>query len=339
MGFRIRKSIRLAPGVRMTFSKSGIGYSFGVKGYRVTHRADGRIQRTASIPGTGLSYVTTSGGGGRHASQAAASHAAPVRRSPPPAPPVPRPLKPALLAPKGEKELYHALETRDAAAMERVAQEHPDVALAAETLAGALELSAGDNTRAKTVLEWVFATGRDPAADAFLRKYVSFELQLHVATGVTASLPLARDTIGLALAELEQATGDVARAIDVVEQLEPTTYTALSLAELYTVAGRYDEVVSLTDGIANQDDATALLCVFRGIALREQGHLDAACDAFREALKSKRRAPVIRHRAWLERARAYEADGKRAMAKRDLEHILAEDADYDGLAEELAKLG
>src|SRR5581483_7164248 len=113
MGFRIRKSIRLAPGVRMTFSKSGIGYSFGVKGYRVTHRADGRIQRTASIPGTGLSYVTTSGGGGRHASQAAASHAAPVAVNGAPALRA-TPVKPALLAPKGEKELYHALETRDA---------------------------------------------------------------------------------------------------------------------------------------------------------------------------------------------------------------------------------
>lgn len=337
MGFRMRKSIRLVPGVRLNFSKTGIGYSVGVKGYRVTHRADGRTQRTASIPGTGLSYVTTSGG--THRAPGGPQHAAAPRRSPPVVQPVAHPVKPALLAPKGEKDLYHALEAHDAAAMERVAQEHPDLALAAETLAGALELTAGDNARAATVLGWAFGTGRDPASDAFLQKYVSFTLELHIAAGVTASLPLDRDTIGLALAELEQASGDVDGAIGVVEQLEPTTYTALSLAELYTTAGRHDDVVALTDGMTNRDDATALLCVFRGIALREQGHFDAACDAFREALKSKQRNPVIRHRAWLERARAYEAEGKRAMAKRDLERILAEDSGYDGLATELAKLG
>ncbi len=46
----------------------------------------------------------------------------------------------------------------------------------------------------------------------------------------------------------------------------------------------------------------------------------------------------MRHRAWFERARCYEAEGKRAMARKDLESILAEDSTYQGLTEELAKL-
>ena len=37
MGFRFRKSINLGGGVRINFSKSGIGYSFGVLGLRYTH--------------------------------------------------------------------------------------------------------------------------------------------------------------------------------------------------------------------------------------------------------------------------------------------------------------
>lgn len=60
MGFRFRKSIKAGP-FRVNISKSGIGYSAGVKGFRVTKRADGRKQRTYSIPGTGISYVDTSG--------------------------------------------------------------------------------------------------------------------------------------------------------------------------------------------------------------------------------------------------------------------------------------
>lgn len=57
MGFRYRKSINLGGGFRVNLSKSGIGYSWGVKGYRITKTADGRTRRTASIPGTGISYV------------------------------------------------------------------------------------------------------------------------------------------------------------------------------------------------------------------------------------------------------------------------------------------
>ncbi|APC82155.1 hypothetical protein NPD12_3738 (plasmid) [Clostridium botulinum] len=59
MGFRFRKSVKIGP-FRINFSKSGVGYSVGSKGYRVTKRADGRIQETYSVPGTGVSYVKTS---------------------------------------------------------------------------------------------------------------------------------------------------------------------------------------------------------------------------------------------------------------------------------------
>lgn len=58
MGFRLRKSINLGHGVRVNLSKSGIGYSVGAPGLRVTKTAKGRIRTTASVPGTGISYVS-----------------------------------------------------------------------------------------------------------------------------------------------------------------------------------------------------------------------------------------------------------------------------------------
>ena len=63
MGFRYRKSINLGGGLRINLSKSGIGYSWGTKGYRVTKTAHGTTRRTYSIPGTGLSYTQESGRG------------------------------------------------------------------------------------------------------------------------------------------------------------------------------------------------------------------------------------------------------------------------------------
>lgn len=57
MGVKYRKSFKAGP-IRVTASKSGISYSAGVKGARITKRADGRVQTTFSAPGTGLSYTT-----------------------------------------------------------------------------------------------------------------------------------------------------------------------------------------------------------------------------------------------------------------------------------------
>ena len=62
MGFRFRKSVSAGP-LRINFSKSGIGYSVGTEGYRVTKKATGGYRSTASLPGTGISYVKESGAG------------------------------------------------------------------------------------------------------------------------------------------------------------------------------------------------------------------------------------------------------------------------------------
>jgi len=122
------------------------------------------------------------------------------------------------------------------------------------------------------------------------------------------------------------------------QQLEPTVYAAVSLSELYAQERKYDEVIQLTEGIKNEDDASALLLVFRGVAFREQGFHDAAHEAFKEALRSRSRDATIRHHALFERSRNYLEQGKKAMARKDLERILAEDSDYEGVREQLASL-
>ena len=68
MGFRFRKSMNFGP-FRLNFSKSGIGYSFGGKGFRVTKKAGGGTRTTASIPGTGISYVKDSASGKKKSSK------------------------------------------------------------------------------------------------------------------------------------------------------------------------------------------------------------------------------------------------------------------------------
>ena len=61
MGWRIRKSINLGLGFRINLSKTGIGYSWGFPGYRITKMANGGTRTTYSLPGTGISYVQQTG--------------------------------------------------------------------------------------------------------------------------------------------------------------------------------------------------------------------------------------------------------------------------------------
>ena len=60
MGMRFRKSFKIAPGVKLNLSKRGIGVSAGVKGARVSLNSKGRVTKSVGIPGTGISYVSSS---------------------------------------------------------------------------------------------------------------------------------------------------------------------------------------------------------------------------------------------------------------------------------------
>jgi tetratricopeptide (TPR) repeat protein len=246
--------------------------------------------------------------------------------------------QPGLFANHDDKALVDAIRQLDAAAIDEVGRRVPRLALAAATISGFVLLQHEQDDEARSRLQWVFASGKDPANDPFISEYVTIRVSVAVVDGATASLPTDRTTVGLILAELLQRADDLTGAIDVVEQLEPTTLTALSLAELDASAGRYDEVVQVTEGCENVDDATSLLCTFRGVALREQGHFTAARACFADALRSSKRDPAVRHRAWFERSKCYLAEGQRSRARQDLERILAEDSDYEGLARALAAL-
>ena len=58
MGFRFRKSVKIAPGVKVNFGKKSVGMSIGNRyaGVSVNSRTGARAR--VSAPGTGLSYST-----------------------------------------------------------------------------------------------------------------------------------------------------------------------------------------------------------------------------------------------------------------------------------------
>jgi hypothetical protein len=58
---RFRKSVKIAPGIKLNFSKSGISSTFGGKGLSVNTGSRGTYLNTG-IPGTGISNRTKIGG-------------------------------------------------------------------------------------------------------------------------------------------------------------------------------------------------------------------------------------------------------------------------------------
>lgn len=61
MGFRFKRSMKIAPGVRLNFGKKSSSISFGTRGARYTINSNGKRTKSVGIPGTGVSYTSTSG--------------------------------------------------------------------------------------------------------------------------------------------------------------------------------------------------------------------------------------------------------------------------------------
>ena len=59
MGFRFRRSLRLMPGLRLNFSRSGPSVSVGTRGAWATF-GHNQSRYTVGLPGTGMSYTTIS---------------------------------------------------------------------------------------------------------------------------------------------------------------------------------------------------------------------------------------------------------------------------------------
>ncbi|WP_419024353.1 DUF4236 domain-containing protein [Emergencia sp.] len=57
MGIRFRRSIKIAPGLKVNINKKSIGITAGVRGAHASINTKGDVTKTVGIPGSGLSYV------------------------------------------------------------------------------------------------------------------------------------------------------------------------------------------------------------------------------------------------------------------------------------------
>jgi tetratricopeptide (TPR) repeat protein len=331
--FRFRRSIKLGPGVRLNVGKTGLGVSMGVRGARRSFHSSGRQTASVGVPGTGLGYVYTSSGGSRTAASAESGTPAPAELA----------TKPGWFAPKHEKEFHKALQTylkgdtEKARELFRSASEKDEGGrvLADDLLAGMLSLSAEKPDEAIPYLEEVVASEVE-LPDELMTKY-GFDggIKLKVTERVTVEAEWGSLAAALALVECYQEQGRVDEAIGVLQQLadaDENPAILLSLCDLYAQTGAWDEIVDAAAGTTNEDDVTLEIRLLQARALREQGMDEAAYDAYKDALRSKKRNPDLLKEARYERGRLRLEQGKSAQAMKDLQTVYAEDPGFRDVA-------
>ncbi len=342
MGFRFFRRMKIAPGVTLNFSKSGLSTSLGPRGARVTLGRRG-VRKTVGLPGTGLHYTELDGWKRRGKTARTTSE--------PPAPPSPRHrldlgFFERLMTPSDERafvdgcKAYVAGDVAGAADHLRQAVHMADGAF----LAGFLAMDAKRLDEAERCLR--LAAARHGMLGKHFDKYgLQVELAVPITETVLAHIRPSRRGVLLGLAEVYQATGRPADAMDCLKQLRreapDDVVVRLSMAELALEAAPNDtrlakEVVDLAGDVANESTVHAALMLYKARALRTLDLPVAARDVLTAAIRRKRGRPRdLLHALRYERARVYEDLGHTTRARREFEKLFADDPAYEDVAQRL----
>lgn len=349
MGVRFRRSIRLAPGVRLNVTKTGFGVTAGGKVARYSVHSSGRRTVGLSLPGTGTYYQQSSG---------ARQDRGTVTQSPRGQRPAPRvdPAslipKPGLLASTVERAYHRGLlsylagDSRSALdSFEYVAAADPSAA-SAQLFAGVAANALEDAPRAIKHFEAVVGSSSG-LPDRYQSKFmpaglISLALSVKITDSVTATPPFGELAATLALAELYQAAGRLEEAIGLVQQLDetlPDPLVRLSLCDLLFADGDYAGVIESSTGVTNESDIDVETLHLRGAAFLATELPTAALETFTAALsKTSNREVSLLTAVRYDRAILLEQLGQSKRAREDLERVYAVDPLFEDVKARLAAL-
>ena len=340
MAFRARKSFKIAPGVRLTASKSGLSASVGPRG--LTHSVGPGGRRTnVSLPGSGLGYSHKHGGGrprGR------------VQAALPPPPAASDPLTLSLLdrlfRSADEKAFVRALRSfRDkdpATAVEHLTladQQHADVAY----LRAFAALMQKDADAAMPALEQAIdldGLGSKLAAYDFAGAF-----EIPVTDELTIEAGPDEASVRFLLVELYQGSqrpADARRHADALVEMEPDRPAAvISFAELILddkepTQEDLHRVAELCSGHENDDAVGTILFLYRARALAALGMDDAAIEVLTAAGRRKKdRSASLLNQITYDRAVLLERTGKKARARKEFEKVYAANPGFEDVAQRL----
>lgn len=188
-----------------------------------------------------------------------------------------------------------------------------------------------DYSTAAACLEKVIGSGTSEFP--LLNKYLGSEgvhFDLPITDEVTADLRLDLRAAYLTLAEVYQQQGRLQDAVAVVKQAVSRGYSdpvvRLSLIELYNVLEMDEELIAEAQGTENTDNISLAILFYLGQAMMRKEYYDAALTVLKAALaKRKDRSETLLLDTRYVLAQVYEMSGKKSMARKQYEQILAKD--------------
>jgi hypothetical protein len=179
----------------------------------------------------------------------------------------------------------------------------------------------------------VYETGHEPANHPFVHKYIDLTLKAEAEPGVVLRYRFQRATFGMILADYEHDTGNTERALEILEGLPASRERDFLLCRICAASGRFDRVIELTDGVRGVDAYNGYIGLYRAQAFRERGQISASREVLKPLVTSRTTGASLRHRALIERATGYLMEGKRNMARKDADRILADTSQVEGLSD------
>lgn len=338
MGFRFRRTMKIAPGLRLNFNKNSIGLSIGPRGAKYTINSSGRRTASVGIPGSGI-YYTESVGGGRRSRLEETAIAAEANLG----------TKPGFFSPGSERAFYEFADnylrkdsnrshTELKAEAERIKNDHPKIAPYIDFLMIG-PTARVDAKAALEICEQLYKLDDSFLEHPIATKYFDeFSVSIPIARGITFNTDYNNNFLSYSYSEILQALGQPEKALQVIVRAKESEFKEVAILDLYLALKRYQEVISETDDIENIDDLSAIKLVFRGIAMRELDDDEIAIETFKLVTNKRSRSEEIRIFAMFERALAYEKLGRKAMAIKDLQKILSLNYEDQSAREKLKEL-
>ena len=341
MGLRFRRTLKIAPGLRLNFNKNSVGLSIGPRGAKYTINSSGRRTASVGIPGSGL-YYTESQGGGRRKTETEfdplTSYDAQGNQQ--------HIDTPGLFAGRAETIFFEFADQflgpdsklsfdEIKSAAEKVKTANPDIAPLIDyiMIAKTANVSAQE---AFALCERLYAMP-DLLTDKIAKKYFDqFHARIPIARGISFSTDYNHSYLSYTYSEILQALGQPQKALEVIQKVPDSEYKNIAILDLRLALKEYETVIDETNDLENEDDQSAILLIFRAIAYRELKEFELAIENFKLTLAKRSRSSDILEYARYERAVTYIAMGKKAQAIKDLNSLIAKDFD-DEAAKNLLK--
>ena len=339
MGLRFRRTLKIAPGLRLNFNKNSVGLSIGPRGAKYTINSSGRRTASVGIPGSGLYYTESVGGGKseaefdpltRYDEHGNREHID----------------TPGLFAGRAEtvffefadKYLTHESnltfdETKTIA--ENIKTANPEIAPLIDYVMIA-KTAAANPQEALAICERLYAMPDLLNSKIPTKYFDQFRATIPIARGITFSTDYNHSYLSYAYSEILQALGQPQKALEVIQKVPDSEYKNIAILDLRLALKEFETVIDKTNDLENTDDQNAILLTFRAIAYRELKEFDFAIETFKLTLAKRSRSSDILEYARYERAVTYIAMGKKAQAIKDLNSLIAKDYN-DEAAKKLLK--